>query len=80
MKELGGFAAGTGSGIGIRLLGAPWWAVILMVLVMSAVFGTPSYLSFMEATTKNSDALNEFVRPTDPSQPTHYAPIKWVVT
>jgi hypothetical protein len=38
LKELAGFAASAGSGFSIHLAGAPWWAVMLVVLLMSCVF------------------------------------------
>ena len=46
MKELAGFAASAGSGFGIRLVGAPWWAVTLVVLVMACVFLVSQHLSY----------------------------------
>jgi hypothetical protein len=34
VKELAGFAASAGAGVSVRLVGAPWWAVVLVVLVV----------------------------------------------
>ena len=45
MKELAGFAASAGSGFSIHLAGAPWWAVLLVVLVMSCVFLVSLHMS-----------------------------------
>lgn len=46
MRELSGFAVGTGSAIGIRLAGAPWWAVVLVMLVVSSVFLVALHMTY----------------------------------
>jgi hypothetical protein len=46
LKELAGFAASAGSGFSIHLAGAPWWAVMLVVLVTFCVFLASLHMSY----------------------------------
>jgi hypothetical protein len=45
-EQVTGWAVGTGSGLGIRLVGAPWGAVVLVVLVTSGVFLVSLHMNY----------------------------------
>jgi hypothetical protein len=45
-EQVTGWAVGTGSGLGIRLVGAPWWVVALVMLVTSGAFLVSLHMSY----------------------------------
>lgn len=47
MKDrLAGFAVSAGSGLTTAVVGAPWWAVVLVVLAVSSVFLVSLHMSY----------------------------------